>query len=47
MIKNVFSALGNKYRNEGEMQREIIPLIGRCYPLLPKDSVSTIEAIIT
>jgi len=25
MIKNVFSALGNKYRNEGEMQREIIP----------------------
>ncbi|MCK4978944.1 MAG: DUF4435 domain-containing protein, partial [Candidatus Delongbacteria bacterium] len=45
-IKLVFEALGKKFRNEGELQKEIIPLIGRCFPLIPKDSVDTIESII-
>ena len=44
-IKQVFSAL-NKYTREGQLQKELTTIIGKCYPLIPKDSELLIEELI-
>ena len=45
-IKNVFDAIKGKFKSEGELQKEITLLIGKCYPFIPKDSVGLIDEII-
>ncbi|WP_430405771.1 AAA family ATPase [Fluviicola sp.] len=45
-LKQVFSAL-NKFTGEGQLQKEITTIIGKCYPFIPKDSEILIEEIIT
>lgn len=44
-LKQVFSAL-ERYTSEGQLQEEIIKIIGKCYPFIPKDSEMLIEEII-
>ncbi|MEL7002410.1 MAG: AAA family ATPase [Bacteroidota bacterium] len=45
-IKDVFSAIEGRYRSEGELQKEISLIVGKCFPFIPKDSELLIEKII-
>lgn len=45
-IKDVFSAIEGRYRSEGDLQKEISLIIGKCFPFIPKDSELLIEKII-
>jgi len=44
-LKVAFEAL-SKYRNEGSLSDKLITIMGKCYPLIPKDSEELIERII-
>lgn len=44
-LKQAFNVIEG-YRNEGQLQKELITLIAKCYPFIPKDSVSVIEEIV-
>lgn len=43
-VKKVYSAL-QKYRNEGDLQRELSLIISKSYPFIPVSSINTIEEI--
>ncbi len=45
-IKDIFSAIEGRYRSEGELQKEISLIVGKCFPFIPKDSELLIERII-
>jgi predicted ATPase len=43
-VKLIFPAL-NKYSNEGDLQNTLSFLMTKCYPFVPKDTISTFENI--
>ncbi|MCT8341265.1 ATP-binding protein [Flavobacteriaceae bacterium TK19130] len=45
-IKKLFNSLENKFRSEGHLQKELILIMGKLYPLIPKDSEEIINSII-
>lgn len=45
-IKTIFPALAGRFTSEGELQKEISLIIGKCFPFIPKDSEKLIEEII-
>lgn len=44
-IKQVFPAL-EKFRNEGDLQKKLSLIMGKCYPFVPKPSIDIIEKIL-
>lgn len=43
-LKQIFRSLENSRKSEGDLQKEIIKVIGKCYPFIPQDSVDLIES---
>ncbi|WP_445722364.1 AAA family ATPase [Flavobacterium sp.] len=44
-LKEIFPSLNSTKKSEGKLQEEIINIIARCYPLIPKYSVDLIESL--
>jgi predicted ATPase len=44
-LEIVYPALAGKYRNEGEMKKELTKLMIKLYPLVPQSSINVIEKI--
>lgn len=44
-MKQTFTALQQKYREEGTLQKELTRIMAKCYPFVPKSSVDVIERL--
>lgn len=44
-LKQIFPSLDNQKKSEGELQKEIIKIVAKCHPFIPKDSVDLIESL--
>ena len=44
-LKEVFSMLGAKYKDEGKLQKELTKVMAKCYPFVPMDSIQLIETL--
>jgi predicted ATPase len=44
-IKIIFTSLAGKYKNEGEIQKELTIIMAKCYPFVPLTSIKIIEQI--
>ncbi|GEM_PF-1319567 len=45
-IKKVFPCLEGKFTSDGDLKRKLSTIIGKCFPLTPKDSIDLIKNII-
>jgi predicted ATPase len=44
-VKEIFPALGNKYKNEGDLQSALSTVLTKCYPFVPLTTIQVIESI--
>ena len=44
-IKKVFPCLEGKFTSDGDLKRKLSTIIGKCFPLTPKDSIDLIKNI--
>jgi hypothetical protein len=45
-LKEVFPSL-SQFRNEGDLQKKLSDIIGKCYPFVPKDSYDLLKQLAT